>query len=227
MSRNTLLEHKSSVGLLIGILVLGSLWGLSEVAVGGGLKAVEFPYRAGLLTGIGMGVTGIALAYFKRPFMAIGIGLVAAMVNLLVVPVLQVSVMCKANSCIAVFMEASSLGLIAALLSTRTNGNVYTRMGTGAVAALVASAAFYFVGTRVAPCNYLLSFATPGAFVVKEGLVWAAFSAVLLPLGYLAGERLALRDVPLFTPKRLYYASAAATVALCWGISALVISAGF
>jgi hypothetical protein len=59
-------------------------------------------------------------------------------------------------------------------------------MGGGAV--LLASAAFYIAGMHVAPCAYLLSFKTLGAFIVTEGLVWAAFSAILLPLGCAAGE---------------------------------------
>ena len=213
--------------LITGILFFGSLWGLSEVALGGGLRAASFPYRAGLLTAIGMAIMGIALANFRKPLMLVGIGSVAMLVNLLAVPLLHVSVACKANSCIAVGLESASLGLVAVLLMAKAGGSVYARMGSGAFAAVMASAAFYFVGTHVAPCNYLLSFTSPGTFVVQEGLVWAAFSAVLFPLGYLAGERLAVKPLPALAGRGLaYYATAAGAVILCLGFSALAIVSG-
>jgi hypothetical protein len=158
------------VRLIIGVLVLGSIWGLSEVALGGGLQVANFPYRAGLLAGIGIAFMGIALVIYKKPAMLIGIGLVTVLVKLLAVPILHVSVMCKANSCIAVFTEAVALSLIAFLLMSEMGKSVHVRIGTGALAAIVASVGFYFIGMQVAPCKYLLSF-TPGGFIVTEGLI--------------------------------------------------------
>lgn len=191
-----------------------------------GLRAAGFPYRSGLLTGVGMALMGIALAGRVRPLSLVGIGVTAALVNLLVVPVLHVSVTCKANACLAIVLESAGLGAVAALLTTRVSRTVYTRMLAGGAGALLASGAFYFLGTRLAPCDYLLSFATPMTFVVKEGLVWAAFSAVLFPIGYLAGERLAVSRVSVAAGRALYYAGSGAIVTLCWAVSALVIAAG-
>ena len=211
--------------LTVGILMFGSIWGLSEVALGGGLQAANFPYRAGLLTGIGMAIMGIALVIYKKPAMLIGIGLVTVLVKLLAVPILHISVMCKANSCIAVFTEAIALSLLAFLLLREMGKNIYMRMGSGALAAIAASVCFYFVGMQVAPCQYLLSF-TPGGFIVTEGLIWAAFSAILLPLGYLVGEKLASINSPVLTRRPIYYAASVSTVLFCWGVSALAIAAG-
>jgi len=171
----------------VAIVVFGSLWGLSEVVLGGSLKAANFPYRAGLLTGVGMAVMGMALAMSQRSLLPIGIGAVAALATLLVVPITHVPVTCKANSCLALGLEAGSLSLAAIVAGRLATRSIYGRMGMGGGAALLASAAFYFAGTHVAPCAYLLSF-TPGSFIVTEGLVWAAFSAILLPLGYAAGR---------------------------------------
>jgi hypothetical protein len=213
------------VRLTIGVLVFGSIWGLLEVALGGGLQVANFPYRAGLLTGIGIAIMGIALAVYKKPAMLIGIGLVTVLVKLLAVPILHVSVMCKANSCIAVFTEAVALSLVAFLLMSKMGKSVHARMGAGASAAIVASVGFYFIGIQAAPCQYLLSF-TPGGFIVTEGLIWAAFSAVFLPLGYLVGEKMAAKTAPVFIRQPIYYAVSASAVLLCWGFSALAIMAG-
>lgn len=210
---------------LLGILVLGSAWGLSEVSLGGVLQTTGFPYRAGLLNGVGMALMGIALVLLKRPLSLVGVGLVAVGVKLLVVPILQVSVLCKANSCLGVMATAIALSFIAFPGVRTMSRSVYARMGGGALAAVLASVGFYFVGMRVAPCQYLLSF-TPGGFVVTEGLVWAAFSASFLPLGYLAGSR--LTTISWRAGKMpVYYATSAVILVLCWGISALTIVAGF
>jgi hypothetical protein len=214
------------VRLIIGILVFGSIWGLSEVVLGGGLSAAHFPYRSGLLTGIGIGLMGMALAIYKKPAMLVGIGLVTVLVKLLAVPILHISVMCKANSCLAVFTEAVTLSLVAFLLMSEIGKSVHARMGGGAAAAIIASVAFYFIGMQVAPCNYLLSF-TPGGFIVTEGLICATFSAILLPLGYLTGIKLEAKVFPWLTRKMsLYYATTAATIVICWGVSAIAIASG-
>lgn len=219
-------KHQVLVHILIGILVFGSIWGLSEVALGGGLRATQFPYRAGLLTGVGIAIMGAALAIYRKPLMLIGIGLVTVLVKLLAVPILHISVMCKANSCIAVMTESVALSLVAVLLMGEMSKSIHARMGSGALAAIIASVSFYFIGMQVAPCKYLLSF-SPVGFIVTEGLIWAAFSACLLPLGYLAGMKLATKTFPVLTRRvALYYASTVAIILVCWGASAIAIASG-
>ncbi len=213
--------------LVIAMLVFGSLWGLSEVALGGSLRATDFPYRSGLLTAIGLGIMGMGLVTTRQPLALLGIGLVAALVTQQSVPILHTSIMCKANSSLALIIEAGSLSLVAATVMRRTGTNAYSRVTGGVLAALVASTGFYFIGTHVAPCNYLLSFATPASFVVKEGLVWAGFTAFLLPLGCLAGEKLAATSLPALAGRSAaYYATMTGIVALAWGTSAVAIAAG-
>ena len=214
--------------ILLGILVFGCIWAFSEVALGGGLRAADFPYRAALLTGIGMGITGIALAIYKKPAVAICIGLVAASMKLLAVPVAHLSVMCLANSCIAVALEALAVSVVAFGLMKAMEKNVYARIGTGGLGAFTGSGLFWLIGMHVAPCRYLLSFAgDPGRWMVTEGLIWAAFSAVLLPVGYLAGEKLQPKIAYMLATKpRLSYATAATLTACCCGAILVALMAG-
>lgn len=215
-----------TLSLVAVILLFGSLWGLSEVVLGGGLREAGFPYRSGLLTGIGMGIMVAAMVGSKKPYITPGIGAVAALVTLLVVPVLGLSPACKANSSLALIIEASSLGLMGVFLTGKPGGKVYGRAGIGALAAVIASLAFYQIGIRAAPCAYLLSF-NAGSFLVKEGLVWAAFSALFVPLGYVAGEKLSRSGLNLAGSRFVYYGGTLGVLALTWGISALAIAAGF
>lgn len=219
---------QNPIGILLGVLVFGSLWGMSEASIGGGLHAAGFPYHSGLLVGIGMGIMGVALFIHKKPAMLLGIGSVAVLVKLMAVPILGVPIMCKANSSIAVLLEALAFTIVALILTRQMHKNIYARMGGGALAASLGAIGFFFVGMQVAPCRYLLGFqGNLGGFLATEGLVWVAFATILLPLGYLLGEQLGTKTLPWLTRRMpLYYATTIGITAVCWGISAWTISSG-
>jgi len=223
-------KRAQRVDLLITIVVLGSLWGLSEVVLGGAIRAAGLPYRAGILTGVGIGIMGIAVAVLRKPLTLAGVALVAISCKQLVVPILHISVMCKANSCLAVMLEGLALAGVVSLAGRKLDRSHLTRIASGASAALLAAAAFYFIGMRVTPCRHLLSFNRPGgfvAFLTVEGLVWAVFSAILFPAGYWVGTRLRGTVFALRTRKPLfYYTTFAALVVCCWVASAFAIAAG-
>ena len=67
---------------------------------------------------------------------------------------------------------------------------------------------------------------TAWGFIANQGVVQAAFFGIFLPLGYLVGEKLAARTSPVLVHRPLYYATSAAIVCLCWGISAIATMAG-
>jgi len=212
------------------ILVSGSLWGFTEVVLGGAMAAAGLPYRSGVLTGLGMGIMAVAIGAFAKPAMLAGIALVAVLCKQLVVPILHVSIMCKANSCLAVLLDGFALLGAVSVFSRRLDSSYLIRTAVGALAALSAAVAFFFVGMHLAPCKYLLSFNHPGgliSFLTVEGLPWMLSSALLFPAGYWIGGRLGevahawRSDRPL-----LYYTIATATVICCWGASAAAIAAG-
>jgi hypothetical protein len=183
------------------------------------------------LTGLGFAVIGFGFAIFKKPFIGIFIAFVAILCKQLVVPVLHVSPMCGMNSCLAVFLEYGALTGIAAVAFNKMKGSAGLRILTAGGAALASAIAFYYVGMRVAPCNFLLGFNVPGgiySFLFKVGLSWIVFSAVLFPIGWLAGEKLGDKIFYIFEQKpQLSFGGAAITSILCWIICAVGISQGF
>jgi len=210
--------------ILIGILVFGALWGLVEVVLGGALRFGNFPYRAALLTGIGMGaICGVALGIFRKPVMIIGIGITAALIKLLIVPVQNVPVTCMANSSLAVSLEAIALSAVGLIFIKTMNRSVRTQILVGASGAFVGSMLFWSIGMYVAPCKYLLSFAgSPGRWMITESLLWIAFSAVLLPIGYLAGTKMLEKINSMVKMKPLpVYASSISIFIVSVGICAL------
>jgi hypothetical protein len=217
--------------IVLAVLALGAVCGLFEVVLGGFLKNTGFPYRSGLLVGLGFGVIGFAYAIFKKPLMAIGIGLVAAFCKQLGVIVLHLPVMCMMNSCVAVLLEYGALAIIALVLMNRMKEKVSLRLIAGGAAALIGAGAFHYIGMRVAPCNYLLTFNRAGGFVdfmIQQGLVWVAFSVVLFPLGWLVGEKVSGKiGHIMFSKPRLFYAETAITTIFCVAICAIAIAGGY
>jgi hypothetical protein len=216
---------------IVAVLVVGSLWGLSEVVFNGAIRSAGLPFRAGILAGIGMLLMGITLGAFRRSVMLIGVGVVAVLCKQLVVPIMGAPVLCKANASIALLFQSSALYGVASLMGRRIQSGRIPRIAAGFTAAFVASPVFYFVGMRVAPCNYLLSFNRPEgfmAFMVAEGLVWAVFSALLFPVGWRLGRRLgsALPQVRFVRPF-LYYGTSLGIVACSWIACGLAYAAGF
>jgi hypothetical protein len=216
--------------LLVGVLILGSVWGFIEVVGGGAMKAGGVPYKGDLMTGLGMCAMAIGVAMFRRPLFLIGIAVVAVALRQLAVPILHLSTFCKANSCIAMLLGGGGLAGMTALAGRRFRRGVLPRAATGFLAGLLTGASFYWIGMRVAPCRYLMSFNRPGgfvAFMLAEGLIWAALSGVFVPVGYLLGERLRDRvfDLPVRQPA-FYYGVSAVVVACCWAASAIAIAGG-
>jgi hypothetical protein len=223
MSNKT--ENKK--GFIVATLALGSVCGLVEVIVGGVLHQFGI-HLSGLLIGLDCILIGIGLAIYNNPLMIIGMGLITCICKQLVVPVLGISFMCKANSCLAVMLEYGSLTGIAAFTLNSMKKNTGSRILTGGAGVFLGAIIFYFAGMRVSPCQYMLSFNVPGgftAFIVKEGLIWALFAAALFPLGWSVGERLNEKTFILIKENpHLFYLKSALTTVICFIASAIFIS---
>lgn len=219
------------IDIWVAVLALGSLWGFSEVVVNGFIQRAGLPFRAAILTGIGFGLMAVAVALLRKAWPLAGVAVVAILVKQLVVPILHVSVLCKANSCLAVLLEGLALAGAVSVAGSALHQRFLIRPVTAAAGALVAAGAFHYLGIRLAPCRYLLSFNRPGgllAFLVAEGVPWAIASAVLFPLGYRLGEWLEAHVLPLRLRQPVaYYAAHAGLIVACWAASAAAIAAGF
>jgi hypothetical protein len=217
--------------ILIALIVIGSIWGFLEVGLGGAMKAGNIPYKGDILTGLGIGLMALGFAIFRKPVMLIGIAAVAVLVRQTAIPILHLPTFCKANSCLAVMLGGGALTGSVALADRWIGTSKASRVAAGLSAGLMAGIGFYFIGMRVAPCRYLMSFNRPGGFVAwmaHEGLIWAGLGAVFFPLGYLVGERVRDRVLGLrLASPSLYYAASGIVIAFCWVASAWAIASGY
>lgn len=214
-SRKTHNDTTSLPGVIALTLVLGSLWGLTEALAGGAMRTFFPPLRAALCTGLGMGILGFGIGMNLPRRLLPAAAIVTAATMMLAVPLLQCSPLCRANAALAVMLHGTMLALSVPILANGRN-SLSGFAAAGFCAALLSSAMFHTLGLRLAPCQYLLSFAGDwglARFILKEGLPWAAFSAALLPLGVALGRRHADR-IALARERtpRLFYGTTAASI---------------
>ena len=228
--QSKLSNRQGSILLIIGILVFGSIWGFLEATLGGFLPLIIFPNKGAIMAGIGVALMSSALAIYRKPAMLPGIGIVAAAFKLLDVwlfalPVASIHII---NPAMAIIFEALAFGAIAAVFTKSVRKSVPARIGVGVLAGIISAVAWVYFAIYVmdAP-SYARVVFTAGGFIAGSGVVQAIFFGVFLPLGYLAGEKLAARTVPAINGRGvLHYATSAAVVVFCWGISTVAMIAG-
>lgn len=222
------LRREGLVRLVIGILVFGSIWGLMEATLGGLLNLVNFPNKGAILGGIGMAIMGVALAKYRRPAMLPAIGVVAASFKLLNVWLLFVNPLGIAGPVAAIVSESLAMGLVAVFVMRRMRSSSLVGVGAGLLTGVLAAVAWVYFAVYVVhlPVYERMGVGSIAEYVNQIGLVQAVFYGIFLPAGYLIGEKLAAVRLPALSRRPVYYASSAAVVVFCWGISALAVMAG-
>lgn len=229
------MSHQSKNGLnpvsiLIGILVIGSFWGFVEAAFGGFIKQIGLPLRSPLMTGIGIGILAVAVGIYRRPIILPAIALIAILSKLLVVPILGLTLLCRANSQLALGIGGVTLAGVYQVFSPHLSKKPSIKIAIGAVAGFLTAILFVNIGMHLAPCKPLLAFNYPGGavdFMLPKGLLWTASSALFFPLGYSLGEK--IRDGVLSFESRepvVYYSAAAMIIAACWLLNAAAVTVG-
>jgi hypothetical protein len=223
-------KRQSVVHIIIGILIFGSIWGFLEATLGGFLNLIIFPNKGAIMSGIGAAIMAMSLAIYRKPAMLPGIGIVAASFKwlnawLLFVPANAVQII---NPAMAIVFESLAFGLVAVFLMKRMTRNLFVGTGAGVLVGLISATAYVYFAVYAthSPIFARLGINSIGEFITGSAIVQAAFFGILLPLGYLVGEKVTARIPPLLARRPLYYATSAAVVCFCWGISAIALMAG-
>jgi hypothetical protein len=207
--------HKTNWG---PVLVLGSLWGLSEAALGMYLRQCASTVSGSVMTGAALFFLAAAWAVSPRvKTMALMVGVAAGFklfdALLLGLPVLHGAI---GNPIFAIVMEGAAFALIVSVMSGKLTGKLTGQGLTGGLAALVAVNLFPLVkyATGVAPCvtgtSYPLS--------LYYAPIAVGLSMLTVPLGLRAGAFLAASEGRAW---KFRWASPAA-VALSLGALALL-----
>jgi len=222
-------DQQSLTNVIIGILVFGSIWGFLEATLGGFLHLIIFPNKGAIMAGIGVTIMAAGLAIYRKPVFPLGVGIVAALFKLLdiwlfALPITSIHII---NPAMAIILESLSFSLIAVFIMNRMEKNVAVGIGAGVLAGFVTAVAWVYFAIYVmdAP-SYARVVFTAGGYIADSGVVQAIFFGVFFPAGYLLGERLTTKATSMLQHRVLYYATSAATVCFCWGISIVALMAG-
>jgi hypothetical protein len=129
----------------------------------------------------------------------------------------------------AIFLESLAFGLVAAFLMKSIAKNLFVGTGAGVLVGLMSATAYVYFAVYAthSPILARMGIKSIGEFIMGNAVVQAVFFGILLPVGYLVGEKLAARTFPVSIGKPVrYYATSAAIICLCWGISAISVIAG-
>jgi hypothetical protein len=200
------------------VLVLGSLWGLSEAALGMFLRQCASTVSGSVMTGAALFFLAAAWTLSPRArTVAVMVGLAAGFklfdALLLGLPVLHGAI---GNPIFAIVVEGAAFALIVSVVSRSVTAKAAGQGLAGGLAALVAVNLFPLVkfATGVAPC--VAGTAYPLSLYYAP--IAVALSALTVPLGLRAGAALAGLET---RPARLRWLSPAA-VALSLGALALL-----
>jgi hypothetical protein len=173
------------------VLALGSLWGLSEAALGMYLRQCASTVSGSVMTGAALFFLAAAWALSPRVKTVVLMAGVAAGFKLFDALLLGLPVLHGAigNPIFAIVMEGAAFGLIVSVISKPVAGTVGGQGLAGGLAALVAVNLFPLVkyATGVAPCvtgtSYPLS--------LYYAPVAVGLAALAVPLGFRAGSAFA------------------------------------
>jgi len=189
------------------VLVLGSLWGLSEAALGMYLRQCASTVSGSVMTGAALFFLAAAWALSPRAkTVALMVGLAAGFklfdALLLGLPVLHGAV---GNPIFAIVVEGAAFALIVSVVSRSVTAKAAGQGLAGGLAALVAVNLFPLVkfATGVAPC--VAGTAYPLSLYYAP--IAVALSALTVPLGLRTGAALAGLET---RPARLRWLSPAA-----------------
>lgn len=173
----------------------------------------------------GFPLMAAALAIYKKPAMLMGIGLVAASLSWLAVPFYNVPAFTTpfttypiAMPTVAIVLSSLTFAMTASLAGKRLAMSVPILAAVGALSSMLSSVAFiYIVVFLGAPILSITGLGEPLVYIATNGVIWAAMSAAVLPVGYIVGPRLQL-DVSTFLDRKpwLQHMGPPAVFVLCW-----------
>ncbi len=211
--------EKSTLKFQLGLaVILGSVWGLSEAALGMGLKACASSVSGSLMTGVALFFIALGWAATRRWFVPLLIVLIASFFKLFDALILSLPIIHGAigNPIFAFWLEGLAFVLLIVVFSRQGFVKRSSRMLLGGGSAMIAVGLFPLVkfATAVPACVY------PGTAVplsVMFAPVAIILSTMTVPLGFYLVERLIAdpETGPVLKNKTLRYLVSPATLIIC------------
>jgi hypothetical protein len=172
-------------------VILGSVWGLSEVMLGAGIKACANTISGSVMTGVALFFIGAAWVATKNFHIPVLVVLIACLFKLFDAVLLSLPVLHGAigNPIFAFLLEGFAILLIVAIFRNQRWQKRSSRALLGAGSALIAVAMFPLVkyATGIPACVYPGTAVPLSIFFAPIAIIFSAFT---VPAGFVAGERI-------------------------------------
>ncbi len=228
--RSRLGISRTTLNLVILVLLFGSLWGLLEATLGGFLHLIHFPQKGAIMAGIGMSVMAAFIATAPKPRWVIGLGLVAASFKVLAGLIAHVPLYAPmvVNPALAILIEALVFGVVASFFLRVLPKRTPALIACGAVTGFLSIALYVTIASLLGLGQWpAMDTFQKLTIVGYTGAISAAICALLLLGGYALGGWSRQSFLRLKTVKSsLFYSGAAAATFLCWGLAAIVFIRG-
>lgn len=214
-------------------IMLGSVWGLSEVLLGAGIKACAHTVSGSVMTGVALFFIAAAWVATKNFHIPVMVVLIACLFKLFDAVLLSLPVLHGAigNPIFAFLLEGFAILLLIAVFRKQTWQKRSTRAFLGAGSALIAVAMFPLVkyATGIPACVYPGTAVPLSIFFAPIAILFSAFT---VPVGFVAGERIS-RIASLGTKRSIFRLTGSLasplTLVLCLALVALfrmIVSSG-
>jgi hypothetical protein len=218
--------HKKIKNIFIGMLVIGSIWGLLDAITVVYIYPL-FQCRNLCLCPVTVIIFGfplmtLAMVSYRKPLMLIGIGVIAALFKLLdfafvPLPVINGHVIYQpvVNPALAAITASVVFTVFAGILMKNLEKNINVRILTGLFAGFLSTVAFVYAGFYITKTPPLIVDSPFHLLFPLHGPVNAFLGATLLPISYLITTRLQPKIILLQTKRlSLYYLSSVIIIAI-------------
>jgi hypothetical protein len=223
-------QSASILSTIIGILVIGSVWGLVEATLGGALHLIHFAYKGAITGGIGMALMATFVVIYRRPRLVFWTAVIAALFKPLSAVIYGQPIFSPfvVNPASAILLEALAFTLVVSLLFKGFESSIKTRVAAGISAGYLSAILYAILASAVGMGNWASWGVTERVTAaLTDGTALAIAGTALLLLGHLVGMRIRPRFWQLSSTKpSLFYASTTATIVCCWVIAAVAFASG-
>ena len=223
-------ESGGILGVVIGILVFGSIWGLVEATLGGSLHLIHFAYKGAIMGGIGISIMAAFIVTYRRPRLVFWVGVIAALFKPLSALIYGQPIFAPfvVNPASAILLEALAFSLVVSLLFKGFESSIKVRIAAGISAGYLSAILYAILASAIGMGNWASWGVTERlTAALTDGTGLAIAGTCLLLLGHLVSMRLRPKFWQLRSTKpRLFYASTTATIVSCWIIAAVAFASG-
>ncbi len=215
-------KWKGVLAISLTIIVIGSVWGVFEMTLGGFLHAIHFPQKGAIMGGLAISFMTIFVTITRKPSLVPLLGIIAASFKpfdaiIFGVPVGSPYVI---NPSIAIVMEALAFSAVTVALKAAIDKRLLARAGAGILAGSLGYV-FYAVLASIFGLGMwpTLALTEKLQLVLTNGTPIAITGAMMLVARYYVGS-VSMPWLSSFKElrPRLYYSSSLALVLLCWVI---------